>query len=184
MVQQECFPYEVGNVVYAYGKNMPCCPDCGQKMKVHGTCKRNVRTAQDPDGKQYKLRVLICKPCGKTHRELPDFVVPHKGYSYDYMVAVAIGTEKPQDNRKKEKIIQLLCAILVLLCRPWLKNAVSKDFWEKKNRNSTDMQFSKEQKYAILGAIRGKGVASDEIGTKIGRSRFPKCVYPCTADEF
>lgn len=183
MVQQECFPYDRGNVVCAYGKNMPCCPDCGQKMKVHGTCKRNVRTAQDPDGKQYRLRVLICRPCGKTHRELPDFVVPHKGYSYDYMVAVAMGTEKPQDNRKKEKIIHLLCALL-LFTGPWLKSVAPKAFLRNKSRNSTDMQFSKEQKCAILSAIRGKGVASDEIGTKLGRSRFPKRAYQCTTDEF
>lgn len=189
MVQQECLQYEKNGMIYAYGKSFPACPDCGEKMKVHGTCRRNVRTATYPEGKLHALRVLICNSCKKTHRDLPNFIVPYKGYSFDYMYAVAAKKEEPNDNRKKHKIITLFCSIIVLLwpCFCNLEcscsiteteffqsiykfmNKFSMDFFRSKNRNSTDLQFTKERKRVILSAIQEKGVASDGKCSRSGK---------------
>lgn len=187
MVRQESFLYEKDDVIYAYGKSIPACPDCGKKMKIHGTCKRNARTAAYPDGKKYVLRVLVCKFCKRTHRELPNFIVPYKGYSFDYMCAVAEKREEPNDSRKKGKIIELFCSIILLLhlCikNPEHSTVISKnsifqsiekyaseiplDVFKSKSKNSTDMHFTKLHRQGILSAIQQEGVASNESGKKI-----------------
>lgn len=43
-------PYKKNGFIYTYGEEISCCPDCGRKMYVHGTCRRKVRTFEDPDG--------------------------------------------------------------------------------------------------------------------------------------
>ena len=74
-------PYKKNGYIYTYGEEISCCPDCGRKMYVHGTCRRKVRAFEDPDGTTLILRVLICRSCRKTHRELPDFISAYKRYS-------------------------------------------------------------------------------------------------------
>lgn len=67
MVRQESFLYEKDDVIYAYGKSIPACPDCGKKMKIHGTCKRNARTAAYPDGKSmYCVYLFASSAKGRT----------------------------------------------------------------------------------------------------------------------
>ena len=69
--QEEC-------IAYVRADEDVVCPICGNgAMKQKGRRKRNVRTS---DGIKQKLSVrhLKCKGCGKTHRELPDIVVPYK----------------------------------------------------------------------------------------------------------
>jgi len=54
------------------------CPICGGKLFVHGTCRRKCIT---PDGiVTFGLRVMECRKCHHTHRELPCGVVPYKRY--------------------------------------------------------------------------------------------------------
>ena len=53
------------------------CPFCGGTLAVRGTCKRKLRKESD-DTMTLRLRVLQCKDCNKTHRELPEGIVPYK----------------------------------------------------------------------------------------------------------
>lgn len=54
------------------------CPICGGKLFVHGTCRRKCIT---PAGiVTFGLRVMECRKCHHTHRELPCGVVPYKRY--------------------------------------------------------------------------------------------------------
>ncbi len=55
------------------------CPHCGGKLRVHGSCKRKLREIDCT--RTFRLRVMKCTNCGKTHRELPSFFVPYKRYS-------------------------------------------------------------------------------------------------------
>lgn len=67
------------------------CPDCGRKLFFHGTCKRKVRAQEKT--RCYVLRVLFCKNCKKTHRELPDFIVGYKRYSRDELCEIVMNEE-------------------------------------------------------------------------------------------
>ena len=91
--------------ICAYGIEMPCCPECGRRMNVHGTYERKLRTRKYPEGIRYVLRVLDCKSCCRSHREIPDFIVPRKSYSYDYMCAVVRKELEPLDDSTKKRIV-------------------------------------------------------------------------------
>ena len=61
-------------------ENIPC-PDCEGDLKPYDTCKRHVTHLDDEEvGHRvlYVLRRLQCENCKKTHRELPNFIVPYK----------------------------------------------------------------------------------------------------------
>lgn len=76
---------------------MPC-PICGAKLKVHGTCKRQLETA---DGEKliYRLRVMECTGCGKTHRELPEGIIA--GYKHKSIPLLAKISEANQSEHLK-----------------------------------------------------------------------------------
>ena len=160
---------------------MPCCPNCGKRMTVHGTCSRIIRTLEHPNGIVHMFRVLDCQLCNRSHREVPDFIVPHRSYSYDYMYAVAQGETDgiDIDNCTITRIINALCALICLLQSYWgtfkqlcdaagrtafvneLVDAVRKSkLFFRKSWNSIDLQFSKGKRHAILSAIQRKGVVS------------------------
>lgn len=61
------------------GGDTALCPCCSSLMTVHGTCRRIVRSFEGRA--QLQLRVMKCKKCGRTHRELPHFLIPYKRYS-------------------------------------------------------------------------------------------------------
>lgn len=73
------------------GKESLCCPVCGGKLSVHGTCVRKVQCTNGVEILQ--LRVMQCRSCGKTHRELPEFVVPYKRNSLNLLCEIAEATE-------------------------------------------------------------------------------------------
>ncbi len=73
-------------------ENIPC-PICGGTLFVHGTCKRKLRTESD-DIIILRLRVMECKECGKTHRELPEEIVPYKRHNAESICAMQ---EAPRD---------------------------------------------------------------------------------------
>lgn len=75
------------------GKESGCCPICGGMLRVHGTCVRKVRHADRVY--QCRLRVMECRVCGKTHRELPEGIVPYKRLSLDSLCEIA---EAPEDR--------------------------------------------------------------------------------------
>ena len=191
MVAQREFKYELKNgKICAYGKVMPCCPNCGKKMTVHGTCERKIRTSAHPNGIVHVFRVLDCQLCHKSHREVPDFIVPHRSYSYDYMYGIAQGKtdEIEIDNCTITRTIRALCALILLLQFYWgtfkelcevvgrttfiseLADAVmNSQIFSKRSWDSIDLQFSSGESHAILSAIRRKGVASNETTIKFRR---------------
>lgn len=62
------------------------CPNCAGELFVHGTCKRNLISTK---GKALlRLRVMECKKCGATHRELPLGLVPFKQFSVEMVCAL------------------------------------------------------------------------------------------------
>lgn len=55
------------------------CPLCDGSLRVRDFVKRFVRISSD-EKYGVTIRRLICDVCGKIHRELPDFLLPHKHY--------------------------------------------------------------------------------------------------------
>ena len=68
--------YRKGEIIIFTGAEEIPCPVCGGQLRVHGTCTRKLRRRDGID--VYRLRVMECKSCGKTHRELPAGIVPYK----------------------------------------------------------------------------------------------------------
>lgn len=59
-----------GEIIFTGTESVPC-PICNGKLKVHGTCKRHLET-EEGESLLYRLRVMECTKCGRTHRELPE----------------------------------------------------------------------------------------------------------------
>ena len=72
-------------------KEQSVCPVCGGNLRVHGTCTRKVQHGECTH--IYHLRVLKCRCCGKTHRELPNDIIPYKRYGVDTFCEIAESTE-------------------------------------------------------------------------------------------
>ena len=67
-------------------------PCCGKKLTVHGTCKRQLKTTGGEA--KLQLRVMDCE-CGKSHREMPDGIVPYRRYSAE-MICMIFGEDSPE----------------------------------------------------------------------------------------
>ena len=68
--------YYHGGICFILAAESVPCPICGGKLFVHGTCRRKCITA---DGiVTFGLRVMECRKCHHTHRELPRGIVPYK----------------------------------------------------------------------------------------------------------
>lgn len=76
-----------GDTTKILSKESSLCPICGGALKVHGTCTRKVRYGDCIH--KYHLRVLKCQCCGKTHRELPDSLIPYKRYGVEAFCEIA-----------------------------------------------------------------------------------------------
>ena len=88
------------DVLRLRGKETVPCPICGGKLKVHGSCRRKLQIASN-ETVIYHLRVMKCCTCGKTHRELPDGVIPYKRMSADYFTQVSnVPTESALDEHE------------------------------------------------------------------------------------
>ena len=76
-----------GKIVVIVSLERIPCPICGGQLFTRGTCQRK---AKDSAGLTtiYQLRVLQCSNCHKTHRELPDFLVPYKRYDAEAIVHI------------------------------------------------------------------------------------------------
>ena len=67
------------------GREPALCPECNKLMQSHGRCRRHVHL---PDGRtQLSLRVFFCDTCRRYHRELPDFLIPHKYHCAETVAA-------------------------------------------------------------------------------------------------
>ena len=57
------------------------CPVCLGNLNKHGWCHRDLK---EEDGVvHYYLPVLYCKRCNRSHRALPNFMIPYKRYYAD-----------------------------------------------------------------------------------------------------
>ena len=74
---------EMHEIIVFTGTEVVPCPVCSGRLKLHGTCMRKL---QEADGTVlYRLRVLECTECGKTHRELPPWIIPFKRMALDVL---------------------------------------------------------------------------------------------------
>ena len=80
-----------GEVIHIFSKESSICPVCGGPLKVHGTCTRKVRHGEHT--RQYHLRVMECRTCGNTHRELQEGIVPYKRHGLNSLCEIAEATE-------------------------------------------------------------------------------------------
>ena len=58
------------------------CPHCGEKMTVHSTYSRVIEFS-DVSACKCTFRVMSCRICEKTHREIPPWLIPYKRFSAD-----------------------------------------------------------------------------------------------------
>ncbi len=71
------------------GSEDSICPICGGRLVFCGTCHRKAviptdtvcKNVRDVQTVEYILRVLVCRRCGKTHRELPSELALYKRHS-------------------------------------------------------------------------------------------------------
>lgn len=75
--------YHHGGVCFILVAESVPCPICGGKL-LHGTCRRKCVTTNGIV--TLGLRVLECRKCHHTHRELPCGVVPYKRHCAEIMV--------------------------------------------------------------------------------------------------
>lgn len=66
------------------------CPRCGQALEYCDTIRRIVRTKGRLTKTVY-IRRLRCTVCKGLHRELPEFIFPHKQYEADVIRGVLDG---------------------------------------------------------------------------------------------
>ena len=67
--------------------NESICPKCGGELKYYDSVNRLVRTKYSRKHK-LKIRRFRCYKCKTMHRELPDFIFPHKQYEADIIIGV------------------------------------------------------------------------------------------------
>ena len=79
--------YRKHGIVFFTGEEDIYCPICGGSLKVHGTCRRKLITKNGAE--VYRLRVMECRRCGRTHRELPDEIIPYKRHNVELVEAIA-----------------------------------------------------------------------------------------------
>lgn len=66
------------------------CPNCGGNLKYYDKVQRILRT-KGRVTRRVEIRRLICVKCGKTHRELPDYILPYKQYEAEIIKGVLEG---------------------------------------------------------------------------------------------
>ena len=67
-------------------KEQAYCPICQGELRSHGRCIRNLQTA---DGnRKLSLKVWYCPECHRSHRELPDSIIPYKRHCADTYIRV------------------------------------------------------------------------------------------------
>lgn len=77
-LMKDTFEIYVEQGVFHIRAPKDCCPCCRGRLMVQGSCIRKVRDMERV--RIFRLRVMKCGSCGRTHRELPYFIVPYKRY--------------------------------------------------------------------------------------------------------
>ena len=92
------------NLIIIIAQEFLSCPCCEGELFVRGTCRRQAINAEGIK-RHYQLRVLQCRDCGKTHRELPTPLVPYKRYDGE---AITYIENHPADAPCNTRTIPLL----------------------------------------------------------------------------
>lgn len=70
--------------------NESTCPNCGGRLKYYDRVPRILRT-KNRISSYILIRRLKCSDCGKLHRELPNYIFPHKQYEAEIIQGVLEG---------------------------------------------------------------------------------------------
>ena len=93
-----------GDLIIIVAQEILSCPCCEGDLFVRGTCHRK---AINSAGTRYayRLRVLQCRNCQRTHRELPEPLVPYKRYDGEAILFIEnTPSQAPCDFRTVELI--------------------------------------------------------------------------------
>ena len=93
-----------GILLIIHGLELLPCPICDGELFCRGTCRRKTQSAFG-ETTLYQLRVLQCRRCGKTHRELPAPIIPFKRYDAEAIVQIR---ENPEE----------------MICEPSVRNRI------------------------------------------------------------
>lgn len=74
--------------------NDSICPNCGGTLRYYDSVYRVVRTKRGVKNR-VKIRRLKCHRCDEIHREIPDFIFPHKHYEAEIIKGVLEGFITP-----------------------------------------------------------------------------------------
>lgn len=101
MIITQGYEYCKGEEIIFTGTEEIVCPICSGALRMRGTCRRKLRTA---DGsKIYHLRVMECQNCHRTHRELPTNMIPYKRMDTASIAAIAeYSEEDPAKNAPED----------------------------------------------------------------------------------
>ena len=70
--------------------NKSTCPKCRGQLKFYDKVNRIVRT-KNRYTRQITIRRLKCVNCGSIHREIPNYIFPHKQYEAEVIMGVLEG---------------------------------------------------------------------------------------------
>lgn len=76
------------------GFNNFSCPNCRGNLKYYDSVPRVIRT-KGRVTEHVILRRLKCSRCNKLHREIPDYIYPHKQYEAEIIRGVLEGFITP-----------------------------------------------------------------------------------------
>lgn len=114
IIMGSCNAFRKNGVWFYENCEKPTCPLCGSRLFSHGTCKRRVTTE---DGLEiHRLRVLKCRNCKRTHRELPDTIIPYKHYGRETISTIVAGKAKcGYEESTRYRLMQWFRALLFLV---------------------------------------------------------------------
>jgi hypothetical protein len=87
---------ERGGFFYVISNEARYCPVCHNLLYRSGTRQRVWRVSEDEKRILIILR-LYCESCDKTHRELPDCIVPYKRYGAQIIEDIVVSNEPDQN---------------------------------------------------------------------------------------
>lgn len=80
-------------VFFIKGAEQVPCPCCGGELAVISS-RRRTGIHSDGQEKIFIIRVLGCDACKRSHRELPDFIIPYKRHLSSTIETVITGDEE------------------------------------------------------------------------------------------
>ena len=135
-----------GRIIFTGTGQIPC-PLCGGKLHVRGTCTRKLR---GKDGTRlYRLRVMKCDDCGKTHRELPPEAIPYRRLDTESISEIAQTPEKQHLEHTETSTWRRICAWIDWFLR-YVQTALETAY-------DIDFPISKENLAALVRALVNSG---------------------------